>query len=59
MLLNQASQYAIKLNGAVVAKFQTQLEAQSALISLKTNNPLYENANIAVVTENNQELLLG
>lgn len=59
MNLNQPQQYAIKLNGKIVAKFGSQMEAQTALISLKHNNPLYETANIATVADSGKELLLG
>jgi hypothetical protein len=59
MNLNQTQQYAIKLNGNIVSKFASQFEAQSALMALKVNDPLYENANITVVADNNKELLLG
>ena len=59
MLLNTPQQYAIKLNGQIISKYQSQLEAQSALMSLKTTNPLYESASISIISEDNKELLLG
>ena len=60
MLLNSNQpQYAIKLGGEIISKHQSNIEAQYQLIALKTTNPLYESANITIITEDNKELLLG
>lgn len=60
MILHQTQQYAIHVNGSVVSKHFSEMEAQAQLLSLKSsNNTLYENAVITIVTEDNKSLLLG
>ena len=60
MILHQTQQYAIKVNGSVVSKHFSEMEAQAQLLSLKSsNNTLYENAMIDIITEDNKSLLLG
>jgi hypothetical protein len=60
MILHQTQQYAIQINGSVLSKHFSEMEAQAQLLSLKsTNNPLYESATISIVTEDNKSLLLG
>ena len=60
MLLNNIQeQYAIKFGGSIISKHSSQMEAQYQLMALKTNNPLYESANITIITEDGKELLLG
>jgi hypothetical protein len=60
MILNNIQeQYAIKLGGEIVSKHSSHIEAQYSLIALKTTNPLYEAANITIITADGKELLLG
>jgi hypothetical protein len=60
MILHQTQQYAIKVNGSVVSKHLSEMEAQAQLLSLKSSNvALYENAMIDIITEDNKSLLLG
>lgn len=60
MILHQTPQYAIFMNGQVVSKHFSEMEANAQLLSLRaTNSALYENASISIVTEDNKTLLLG
>lgn len=59
-MLGNTQKYVVKLNGSVVSTHNSSDEANFSLIQLKQNNPgLYENAIIAIVDNNNKELLLG
>lgn len=59
MLHETNSQYVIKHQGSIVSSYNSKQAAEYALVNLKTTNPLYENAIIAVVDDHNREMLLG
>lgn len=60
MILGNNQKYVVKVNGSVVSTHSSSEEANFNLMQLKQTNPgLYENAIIAIVDNNNKELLLG
>jgi hypothetical protein len=58
ILQDNQSTFAIKHNGSILGTYPSKQAAEFALVSLKSN-ALYENAHIAVMDNNQREMLLG
>lgn len=56
---NRQPHFVIKLGNQIISRHENDLEAQFKLMSLKTDNNMYESAKIVLVDKNDKELLLG